>query len=349
MAVPSDDRNRQQQEDVSGDDEFPELQLPTFATAVPLEEAAPLPLPSALEMSLRSLRASRRLLTKLLRWFAARPLGQRALEAVGYTLTTVERATIWAGSATDEAAGRQPLPFAWYLMMPLVVGLMVVRTGAALAERYLDVQLPENRELVSWLERERIELEEIQAEEACNIRTQLVDINDTTHSFLSTWPFNIPYTAAQQLGIIPVRVEKQSSGTESTSLPPLEPLTRPPSSDSSSTLTEVEKRATRKREAEEPPTITAEKRKRTARTVMQPQLSASPEHHLSTEAAERAAMSVVPPPPPQPSVPSVSSKDTLAAEDTSHSEDATSRKKKKASSKAPKASLLLNLFGPKLF
>ncbi|XP_049831224.1 uncharacterized protein LOC126272423 [Schistocerca gregaria] len=345
MAVPSDDRNRQEQEDVSGDDEFPELQLPPFTAAVPLEQAAPLPLPSEVEMSLSALRASRHMLSKLLRWFAARPLGQRALEAVGYTLTTVERATIWAGSAAGEAADRQPLPFAWYLMMPLVVGLMVVRTGAALAERYLDVQLPENRELVRWLERERIELEEIQAEEACNIRTQLVDINNTTHSFLSTWPFNIPYVAAQQLGIIPVRVDKQSSGTELTSLPRLEPLTRPSSSDSSSTLTEVAKRATPKREAEEPPTTNPEKKRRTAG---QPQQSGSPEHHLSTEKAEKAAMSVVPPPPPQPSVPCVSSKDPLAVEDTSHSEEATSRKKK-AISKAPKASLLLSLFGPKLF
>ncbi|XP_049787967.1 uncharacterized protein LOC126191209 [Schistocerca cancellata] len=411
MAASSGDRNQPEQGDVNSDDEFPEQQFPPCARVVPPEERTPessvrrrrrprRPPPTVTKLCLRSLRVSRHMLSTLLRWFAARPLGQRALEAVGYTLTTVERATIWAGSATGEAADRLPLPFAWYAMMPVVMALMVIRMGAALAERYLDVQLPDNRELVSWLERQRIELEELQATTAWNIRTECIDESDTTHSFLNKWPFNIPYKAAQQLGIVPVKV-KQPSGAESALMPPLEPVTNPSSdssSHSSSTLTEDDKHAApRSREVTPPPetagdrsmyfspagdkqtkenieaeeqqddtqekvesekaqeekdeqkqpTITAEDAERAVRAVVQPQPSAPPESLPSAEEAERAAMDVAPPPPPLPPFFPASSESVLAAEGASRSEPSTSTTEQKASSKAPKKTVFLNLFGAK--
>ncbi|XP_049762386.1 jmjC domain-containing histone demethylation protein 1-like [Schistocerca cancellata] len=310
-------------------------------------------------------------------------------------MIAAEQATVWADSATASSADRQPVPFTWCAMMPVVIALIVIRTGSALAERYLHVQLPDNRDLVSWLQRQRIELEQLQAAAAWNIRTHCVDESDPIHRLLNTWPLNIPYRAAQQLGIIPVRVHKQPSDTESTSMPPLEVVKSSSASDlptltedeentapSSREVTpppeavgeksmyfspegdrqteenmepeepqddeqeqeqeEAEGEKSQEQKAEELPTITAEEAERAARTVVQPQPSASV---LSAEEAERAAMDVVPPlPPPQPAVPSVSSEQLLAAEGASRSEPGTSTRELKASSKALKSAFFRNLF-----
>ncbi|XP_049762171.1 uncharacterized protein LOC126088115 [Schistocerca cancellata] len=280
--------------------------------------------------------------------FAERPLGQRALHAVGDAMWAAERATIWAGSATADFADRQPVPFAWYLMMPIVTMLVVIRTGASVAETYLDVQIPDNRALVSWLETQRNNLEQLQTSTMGNIRTQCVNEGVPLQRLMNTWPFNIVNSAAQLLGIVPMRADQQPSEAESTRMPHQEPVE---SSSQSDTLTQIkteEHAAPSSREAEEPRTIAAEEAERAARTIVQPQTSAPPEHLLSAEASDRAVMDVVPP--PQPAVPSVSSEELLAAEGDSGSEPGVSRRKRrKASSKATKASLLLNLFGPKIF
>ncbi|XP_047001100.1 uncharacterized protein LOC124616759 [Schistocerca americana] len=233
-------------------------------------------------------------------------------------------------------------------MMPIVTMLVVIRTGASVAERYLDVQIPDNRALVTWLETQRNNLEQLQTSTMGNIRTQCVNEGVPVQSLMNTWPFNIVNSAAQLLGIVPVRADQQASEVESTSMPHQEPVK---SSSQPDTLTQIkteEHAAPSSREAEERPTIAAEEAERAARrTIVQPQPSAPPEH-LSAEASERAVMDVVPP--AQPAVPSVSSEELLAAEGDSGSEPGVSRRKRrKASSKATKASLLFNLFGPKIF
>ncbi|XP_049831230.1 uncharacterized protein LOC126272424 isoform X5 [Schistocerca gregaria] len=319
------------------------------------------PAPTTLQLCRRALLLGRCVVARLLRWFSARPLGQRALQAVSDTMMAAERATVWAGSATAGSADRQPVPFTWCAMMPVVVALMVIQTGSALAERYLNVQLPGNRQLVSWLQRQRVELEQLKASAACNIRTHCID-------------------------------ESQPSDTESTSIPPLEVVASSSASDSSTLTEDQENTAPSSREVtpppkalgeksmyfspegdrqteeetepEEPqndkqereeaqgekaqeekaelPTITAEEAEGAARTVVQPQPPASV---LSAEEAERAAMDVVSPlPPPQPAVPAVSSEQLLAAEGASCSEPGTSTRELKASSKALKSAFFRNLF-----
>ncbi|XP_049831226.1 uncharacterized protein LOC126272424 isoform X2 [Schistocerca gregaria] len=217
------------------------------------------PAPTTLQLCRRALLLGRCVVARLLRWFSARPLGQRALQAVSDTMMAAERATVWAGSATAGSADRQPVPFTWCAMMPVVVALMVIQTGSALAERYLNVQLPGNRQLVSWLQRQRVELEQLKASAACNIRTHCIDESDPMHRLLNTWPLNIPYRAAQQLGIIPVRVDKQPSDTESTSIPPLEVVASSSASDSSTLTEDQENTAPSSREVTPPPKALGEK------------------------------------------------------------------------------------------
>ncbi|XP_049831234.1 uncharacterized protein LOC126272425 [Schistocerca gregaria] len=264
MAAPADDGNEQQQQVVNGGDEFPGDQPPPYAGAsVREEQRTPArrrgPAPTTLQLCRRALRLCRCVVAWLLRWFSARPLGQRALQAVSGTMIAAERATVWAGSATAGSADRQPVPFTWCPMMPVVVALMVIRNGSALAERYLNVQLPGNRQLVSWLQRQRVELEQLKASAACNIRTHCIDESDPMHRLLNTWPLNIPYRAAQQLGIIPVRVDKQPSDTESTSIPPLEVVASSSASDSSTLTGDQENTAPSSREVTPPPEALGEK------------------------------------------------------------------------------------------
>ncbi|XP_049831285.1 uncharacterized protein LOC126272451 [Schistocerca gregaria] len=341
-------QNHQNQEQgPSGGDEFPQGQpqpSTSGGAAAPRHTE-----PSLRTLCFRGLHVSRCLIYRVATRFSGQPLGQNVLDAVNHALSAAEHTTLWANAAANEHQSAM-----WYVMVPISICLMVARTGADLAERYLDIQLPENQDLVNWLQGLRTRLQIIK-ENASRVHSShkqqkqqpsrsTVELALSPSSSVSSLDVYNEHSSSEEEIARP-----ETPGDKSMYFSVEQPMEVEEETEATVDHDEREKveDEAQQTKPEEQPAVAEEEVGGAAMSTERPQPSASPEHLKSAEEAERAAMEVL----PQPSAQPASSQDLVAAEASSGAQPGSSgsgRRGHKASSKATKGMLFLSLFGAKL-